>query len=176
VGCSENGILRLRPERVNHVWSYDFVVDRTEDGRRIKILGVMDEYSRECLALAAGRHFRSQDVCSTLEDLIEIYGRPEHIRSDNGPELVADSVRNWLGSRKIGTLYIAPGAPWENAYIESFFGGLRRDLLDLEAFASLQEAQVLLELHRRKYNEYRPHRSRAMVESCVRGKNEGGVS
>ncbi|MEM9292942.1 MAG: DDE-type integrase/transposase/recombinase, partial [Acidobacteriota bacterium] len=111
VGCSQNGILRLRPQRVNHVWSYDFVVDRTEDGRRLKMLGVMDEYSRECLALAAGRHFRSHDVCSTLESLIEIYGRPDQIRSDNGPELVADSVRNWLGSRQIGTLYIAPGAP-----------------------------------------------------------------
>lgn len=159
VGCSANGILRLRPERVNHVWTYDFVVDRTEDGRRLKILGVMDEYSRECLALDAGRRFRGHDVCSTLEELVEMYGRPEYLRSDNGPEFVADAVKEWLERQRIGTLFIAPGSPWENAYIESFFGGLRRDLLDLEAFSSFQEAQVLLELHRRKYNEYRPHRS-----------------
>lgn len=159
VGCSENGIIRLRPERLNHVWTYDFVMDRTEDGRRIKILGVVDEYSRECLALEAGRHFRGEEVCTTLEKLVEKHGRPQHIRSDNGPEFVADSVKAWLSSRKVGTLFIASGSPWENAYIESFFGKLRGDLIDLEAFATLKEAQVLLEIHRRKYNSYRPHSS-----------------
>jgi putative transposase len=159
LGSSAQGILRHRSLHVNHVWSYDFVFDRTEDGRRLKILGVVDEYSRECLALVAARHLRGGDLCCELDRLVDLHGRPEHLRSDNGPEFAADCVRSWLDRRGVDSLFIAPGSPWENAYIESFFGGLRRDLLDREAFSSLLEAQVLLEQHRIKYNEYRPHRS-----------------
>lgn len=157
VGTSANGIVRKRAEYPGHVWTYDFLTDRTEDGRRLKVLGVLDEYTRECLALVVGRSFRSRDVVQVLEDLVMEYGRPEHIRSDNGPEFVADAVKEWLKAQEIQTLFIAPGSPWENGYIESFFSGLRQDLMDREIFANLYEAKALLQMHRTKYNEYRPH-------------------
>ena len=166
-GVSANGILRHRPEHPGHVWTYDFLTDRTDDGRRLKVLGVLDEFTRECLALKVGRHFRSGDVIDVLEELVAEHGRPKFVRSDNGPEFIADAVKDWFGKRDIGTLFIAPGSPWENGYIESFFGGLRRDLMDLEIFVSLQEAQALLEMHRRSYNEYRPHSALGRVPPAL---------
>ena len=159
LGHSKNGIARRRPEYRNHVWSYDFAMDRTYEGRRLKILAVLDEYTRDWLAVLVGRSITGDDVIAVLEDLIALHGRPKYIRSDNGPEFVADDVRKWLKKRGIATLFIAPGSPWENGYVESFFSRLRDELLDGELFMSLVEAQVLLEDQRRFYNEERPHRS-----------------
>ena len=120
---------------------------------------MLDEYTRECLALVVGRSFRSQDILEVLEELVVKHGRPEHVRSDNGPEFIADAVKGWLKEREIQTLFIAPGSPWENGFIESFFSGLRKDLMDREVFTNLYEAKALLQMHRIKYNEYRPHRA-----------------
>ena len=167
LGTSDNGILRRRAERPGHVWTYDFLTDRTDDGRRLKVLGVLDEFTRECLALKVGRHFRSDDVLEVLEELVDEHGRPSFVRSDNGPEFIANAVKEWFQHREIETLFVAPGSPWENGYIESFFGGLRRDLMDLEIFASLREAEVLLEMHRRSYIEIRPHSALGRVPPAV---------
>ena len=159
VGSSENGCTRHRAERPNHVWSYDFVMDQTADGKRLKILPVVDEFTRRCLTIEVERSMTAEDVVSVLEGLFERYGEPEHIRSDNGPEFIAEAVRGWLTHRGSKTLYIAPGSPWENAYSESFNSRFRDEFLDREVFATLKEAQVLIEDHRRQYNEYRPHSS-----------------
>ncbi len=159
LGQSKNGIVHYRPERPNHVWSYDFVSDQTEDGRTLKILVILDEFTRRCLALEVGRTFRSGDVIATLERLVKEHGAPEHIRSDNGSEFIAAAIRKWLEDAGVGTLYIAPGSPWENGYTESFNSRLRDGLLDRELMASLAEARYLLEAHRRDYNQRRPHSS-----------------
>jgi transposase InsO family protein len=159
LGASKNGCIRLRPAYPNHVWSYDFVADQTEDGRTLRIFVVVDEYTRRNLALEVGRHFTSQDVIETMRVLFEIHGAPTHIRSDNGPELIAIALRRWLARRGTGTLFIKPGSPWENAYGESFNSRLRDELLDREMFTSLLEARVLLEQHRKEHNETRPHSS-----------------
>ena len=156
---TDGSCMRLRPTHRNHVWAYDFVSCRTHDGRPIKILTVLDEYTRECLATVVGRRLRSDDVLHCLTNLFVTHGTPEHIRSDNGPEFTAKAVRRWL--RKIGvrTMYIEPGSPWENGYNESFNGKLRDELLNGEIFYTLKEAQVLIEGWRREYNTIRPHSS-----------------
>ncbi len=151
--------IRLRPERRNHVWAYDFVCERTHDGRPLKLLTVVDEYSHECLAIRVERRMTSHDVLWVLADLFLEYGIPEHIRSDNGPEFVAKAVRQWLAELGVKTLFIEPGSPWENGYVESFNGKLRDELLDGEIFYSLKEAQIVVADWRRLYNGLRPHSS-----------------
>jgi transposase InsO family protein len=159
LGSSENGRTRHRAERPNHVWSYDFVMDQTAEGRRLKVLPVVDEYTRECLTIEVERSLVAEDVVSTREYLFEVRGVPEHIRSDNGPEFIAEAVRAWLARRGSKTLYIEPGSPWENAYSETFNSRLRDELLDREVFETLKEAKVILEDHRLDYNHRRPHSS-----------------
>ena len=133
--------MRLRPERPDHVWAYDFVLERTRDGRAVRLLTVIDEHTRECLAIRADRRIRSIDVIATLADLMVTRGVPEHIRSDNGPEFTSRAVREWLGNVGAKTLYIEPGSPWENGYVESFNGKLRDELLDREVFQHLAEGE-----------------------------------
>jgi putative transposase len=154
---NDGSCIRLRPEYKNHVWSYDFVMARTVDGRAFRILVILDEYSRECLAMMAARHIKSQDVIDQLYDLFLLRGVPDHIRSDNGPEFTSRKIRKWLAGLGVKTLFIDPGSPWENGYIESFNGKLRDELLNREVFTTLLEAKVLLENYRREYNEFRPH-------------------
>jgi len=154
---NDGSCIRLRPTHRDHVWSYDFIFDRTRDGRAVKILTVIDEYTRECLALRAERGMKSEDVLEVLDDLFIRRGIPEHIRSDNGPEMTAEIVRFWLETLEVKPLYIEPGSPWENGYVESFHGKLRDELLNGELFDTLWEAQVLLEQWRREYNAVRPH-------------------
>ena len=159
LGSSESGCARHRAERPNQVWSYDFVSDQTADGRRLKILPVVDEFTRECLTIEVERSLTAGDVVSTLEYLFEVRGVPESIRSDNGPEFIAEAVKGWLARRGVKTLYIEPGSPWENAYSETFNSRLRDEVLDREVFETLKEAKVLLEDHRLGYNDHRPHSS-----------------
>jgi transposase InsO family protein len=156
---NDGSCVRLRPKSRNHVWAYDFLFDRTNNGVALKLLTVVDEYSRECLAVEVGRKMTSQDVLRVLAKLMLRHGVPQHIRSDNGPEFVAKAVREWLGRLEISTLFIEPGSPWENGYIESFNGKLRDELLDREIFYTLDEARVLVEMWRRYYNQVRPHSS-----------------
>jgi len=156
---NDGSCVRLRPERRNHVWSYDFVADRTVDGRALKILTIIDEHSRESLAVRVARSIRSQDVLETLADLFLEHGTPEYIRSDNGPEFTAKAVRKWLGRVGVGTLFIEPGSPWENGYVESFNGKLRDECLNGELFYTLAEAQVITGNWRWEYNTIRPHSS-----------------
>jgi transposase InsO family protein len=156
---NDGSCVRLRPEYRNHVWSYDFVHHRTYDGRAFRLLTVIDEYTRECLAIDVARRLSSQDVLHRLGELFLDRGLPAYIRSDNGPEFTAKAVRKWLAELGIGTLFIEPGSPWENGYIESFNGKLRNELLDMEIFDTLLEAQVLVEDWRKHYNHVRPHSS-----------------
>jgi putative transposase len=156
---NDGSCVRLRPERKDHVWSYDFVQARTRDGRAFRMLTVIDEYTRECLAIDVARGLTSDDVLERLSGLFVARGVPGHIRSDNGPEFTAEAVRGWLGRVGVTTLYIEPGSPWENGYIESFNGKLRDELLDREIFDTLLEAKVLIERWRRHYNTVRPHSS-----------------
>ncbi|MGH7261829.1 MAG: IS3 family transposase [Nitrospiraceae bacterium] len=156
---NDGSCVRLRPERPNHVWSYDFVQDRTQDGRAFRMLVVLDEFTRRCLAIVVARRLRSDDVLHCLADLFVAHGPPEHVRSDNGPEFIAINVREWLGRIGVQTLYIEPGSPWENGYCESLNSKLRDELLNGEIFTTLREAQVLIENWRRHYNAVRPHSS-----------------
>jgi len=149
--------IRLRPGRRNHVWAYDFVQDRTHDGRTIRMLTVIDEFTRECLAIEVARRLRHDDVLHVLADLFTRHGPPDHIRSDNGSEFTAIAVREWLPRVGVKTLFIEPGSPWENGYNESFNGKLRDELLNGEMFYTLKEAKVLIERWRRHYNTIRPH-------------------
>ena len=151
--------VRLRPQFKDHVWSYDFVPTRTEDGRALRILTLIDEYTRECLALKVARKLNSQDVLEQLGYLFIYRGLPGFIRSDNGPEFTAKAVRNWLERLGVQTLFIEPGSPWENGYNESFNGKLRDELLKGEIFTTLLEATVLIENWRKEYNQFRPHSS-----------------
>ena len=153
---NDGSCVRLRPCSPNHVWAYDFVQARTHDGRAFRLLTVIDEYTRECLAIQGARQIRSDDVVQLLADLFVLRGPPEHLRSDNGPEFCAQALREWLGRIGVKTLYIQPGSPWENGYNESFNGKLRDELLDREIFYTLQEAKVLIEQWRRHYNRVRP--------------------
>ena len=154
---NDGSCVRLKPQFKDHVWSYDFVATRTHDGRPIRMLTVIDEYSRECLAIKVGRQLRSQDVLEQLGHLFIYRGLPGFIRSDNGPEFTAKVVRNWLQRLNVQTRFIEPGSPWENGYNESFNGKLRDELLNGEIFTTLLEAQVLIERWRKEYNEFRPH-------------------
>lgn len=156
---NDGSCIRLRPEYPGHVWAYDFVEGRTHDGRKFRILAIIDEASRECLALLVARRIRSADVLAILAELFVVRGPPAHIRSDNGPEFIATAVKEWLAQIGVQTLYITPGSPWENGYCESFNGSLRDELLNGEIFYSLAEAQIMLEAWRRHYNTVRPHSS-----------------
>jgi len=173
LGCSAHGCVRHRAEHIDHVWCYDFVSDQTTDGRTLKFLTVEDEYTREALAIEVERSITSTDLIETLRYLFEVRGAPQHIRSDNGPEFIAQALRDWLAVSGVGTLYIEPGAPWEtcperrrDGFNESFNSRLRDELLNGELFTSLQEANpsrlrawVVTEDYRREYNHRRPHSS-----------------
>jgi transposase InsO family protein len=154
---NDGSCVRLRAERKDHVWSYDFVQDRTAEGRPFRILTLIDEYTRECLSLTVARKLNSQNVLDELSTLFLTRGIPEHIRSDNGPEFTAKAVREWLELVGVKTLFIEPGSPWENGYVESFNGKLRNELLNGEIFTTLFEAKVLIEEWRKEYNHVRPH-------------------
>jgi transposase InsO family protein len=154
---NDGSCIRLRPEHKDHVWSYDFVAARLSNGRPFRMLNIIDEFTRECLSIAVNRQITSQDVLSQLYKLFIMRGVPEHIRSDNGTEFTAKAVREWLAKVGVKTLFIEPGSPWENGYIESFNGKMRDELLNREIFTTLTEAKVLIELWRREYNHIRPH-------------------
>jgi transposase InsO family protein len=159
LGGTDQGTQRLRANRRNHVWSYDFVFDQTESGRRLKWLVVLDEYTRECLGLEVEHAMGAREVVGILEKLVAERGAPEFIRSDNGPEFVAREVREWIQSQGFKTLYIELGAPWQNSYTESFNARFRNEFLNVELFSSKLEAKVLSAEHREKYNNQRPHSS-----------------
>ena len=167
---NDGSCVRLRPERRNHVWSYDFVEDRTHDGRRFRTLNIIDEFTKEALAIRVARKLNSTDVVDALTDLFILRGVPEFIRSDNGPEFIAEKVRAWIAAVGAKTAFIEPGSPWENGFAaalgpvarcaaqcESFNARFRDELLDGEIFYSLREAQILIEQWRRHYNTVRPH-------------------
>ena len=156
---NDGSCIRLRPQRPGQVWSYDFVEDITHNGREYRMLNIIDEFSRECLAMVPQRRFRSDDVLAVLADLFVEHGPPEHIRSDNGPEFAAKAVREWLGKVGVTTLFIEPGSPWENGYIESFNARLRDELLNGEIFYTLHEVRVITGWWREHYNKIRPHSS-----------------
>jgi len=156
---ADGSCVRRRAEHKDHVWSYDFVLERTQDGRPVRTLVVVDEYTRECLAARVGRKLNSEDVVDVLADLFVTRAIPAYLRSDNGSEFTAKAVRQWLEALGVGTLYIAPGSPWENGYVESFIGKMRDELLNREIFYTLTEARVLIERWRREYNQVRPHSS-----------------
>lgn len=156
---NDGSCIRLRPSWPNHVWAYDFVQDRTHDGRTIRMLTVIDEFTRECLAIEVARRLRHDDVLHVLAGLFTRHGPPDHIRSDNGSEFTAIAVREWLPRLGVKTLFIEPGSPWENGYNESFNGKLRDELLNGEIFYTLREAKVLIERWRLHYNTIRPHSS-----------------
>jgi putative transposase len=156
---NDGSCIRLRPEYKDHVWSYDFVMARTSDGRPFRMLNIIDEYTRECLAILVRRCITSQEVIDRLFELFVLRGIPEHIRSDNGPEFTAKAIRGWLNQIGVKALFIEPGSPWENGYIESFNGKLRDELINREIFTTLTEAKVLIEQWRQEYNQVRPHSS-----------------
>lgn len=156
---NESSCIRLRPEYRNHVWSYDFVFERTHDGRSFKMLNIIDEHTRECIAIKIKRKLNSMDVIEVLSELFLTRGIPKYIRSDNGPEFIAEALRDWLTKMEVETLFIEPGSPWENGYIESFNGKLRSQFLNGEIFYTLKEAQIMIEWWRKHYNQVRPHRS-----------------
>lgn len=159
IGHSRNSCTRRRAEAMDHAWSYDFLFDRTEDGRQVKTLVLVDEYTRECLCAQVARSIKAEDVVGLLASVMVERGVPGHIRSDNGPEFVATAVRSWLGGIGSETLFIGPGAPWENAYVEPLNGKLRDEPLNGELFTSLAEARYLVERWRVEYNTDRPHSS-----------------
>ena len=156
---NDESCVRLRPERPNHVWSYDFVADRTHEGKAFRMLCIIDEFTREALAIRVARALKATDVIDALADLFILRGVPAHIRSDNGPEFVARALRDWIAAVGAKTAYIEPGSPWENGYCESFNGKLRDELLNGEIFYTLREAKIVIEAWRRHYNTLRPHSS-----------------
>ena len=154
---ADGSCIRLRPERPNQVWAYDFVEDRTRDARKYRMLCVVDEFTREALAIKVARRLDSNHVIEVLADLCRVRGVPEHIRSDQGPEFITTAVKGWIAAVGAKTAYIEKSSPWENGYVESFNGKLRDELLNVEIFSSLREAQILIESWRRHYNTIRPH-------------------
>jgi len=154
---NDGSCIRLRPLHPDHVWAYDFVSDRTHDGRAFRMLTLVDEFTRECLSIDVARRLNSDDVLERLSWLFATRGVPEHIRSDNGPEFTATVVREWLERVGVRTSFIEPGSPWENGYVESFNGKLRDELLNGEIFYTLKEAKILIEQWRVHYNTVRPH-------------------
>ena len=155
--CGPRGEVIHKARYRNHVWSYDFLEEHTVKGNRLRILAVIDEFTRECLALLADRSITSDKVVDLLDWLFLVYGKPQHLRSDNGPELVARRVQDWLAEQGCQTIYISPGSPWENAYIESFIGKFRKECLDRYLFYTLHETRSIIEDWRDEYNCYRPH-------------------
>jgi putative transposase len=141
----------------NHVWTYDFIHDRCANGQRLKILTVTDEFTRESLAIEVATRIRAGEVLQVLQQIITQRGAPAYLRSDNGPEFVAQAVQRWVHAQHVQTAYIEPGSPWQNAYGESFNGRLRDECLNLEWFRNVVEAKVVIETWRRHYNEDRPH-------------------
>ena len=158
-GTSENASHVKRAESPNHVWTYDFTFDQTMDGRRLKFLVVIDEYTRQCMRIEVSRSLSAKSVVRILAELVQVHGEPAALRSDNGPEFIAKAVQAWLAAAGVSTFYIQPGSPWENAYAESFNSRFRHEFLSRELFATLAEAQVLSEKHRLWYNHQRPHSS-----------------
>jgi transposase InsO family protein len=156
---NDGSCIRLRPEKKDHVWSYDLLKDRTSDGRLLRILVIIDEYTREYLSMYVARRISSRNVLDQLNELFLTRGTPDYIRSDNGPEFVAHTVRSWLTAIGVNTLYIEPGSPWENGYVESYIGKLRDEFLNGEVLDILMKAKVLVEGWRREYNRFRPHSS-----------------
>lgn len=156
---NDGSAIRLRPCWPNHVWSYDFVAERLSNGKKIRMLTVIDEYTRQCLSIRVGYALKSDDVLEVMSDLFVERGIPDHIRSDNGSEFTAKTLKSWLHSLGIKTAYIEPGSPWENGYNESFNGRLRDELLNGEVFYTLKEAQTIIEQWRNHYNHVRPHSS-----------------
>jgi putative transposase len=156
---NDGSCIRLRPQHCNHVWSYDFVEAQTHDGRKLRLMTLIDEFTRECLAIKVARRLNSFGVIETMADVMLERGVPEHIRSDNGAEMTARIVRNWFAGLGAKTLYIEPGSPWENGYCESFNGKLRDECLNGEIFYSLKEASIIIEQWRKHYNTRRPHSS-----------------
>jgi len=167
VGSSDNGCIRLKASYPNHVWSVDFLFDTTEDGRQLKFMPIIDEYTRQCFSIDVSRSITSEHVVSELERLFRLHGRPANLRSDNGPEFVAEALKAYLAGEEVETRYIEPGAPWQNGYVESFNATLRDELLDRELFATALEAAVLSEQYRRKYNTYRPHSALGYLTPAV---------
>ena len=159
LGHSANGCARRRAEHKDHVWAWDFIHDRTHDGRPLKWLSIVDEYTRECLALEVGRGMTADCVIDVLAELFAVRGVPKHIRSDNGPEFIAKAIRRWLSLAGVETLYVAPGSPWENGYAESFHSRLRDELTNREEFTNLAEARYMADAWRLEYNHRRPHSS-----------------
>jgi len=159
LGTSENGCGRRSAEGKNDVWAWDFIHDRDEQGRPLKWLSVVDEFTRECLVLEVERHLTAADVVALVSEGMAIRGAPRHIRSDNGPEFIARALRRFLGAAEVETLYIEPGAPWENGYAESFHSRLRDELLDAEIFTGLRDAKALAAGWKNEYNHRRPHSS-----------------
>jgi putative transposase len=148
---------RLHAERPNHVWAIDFQFDETIDRRRLKLANIVDEHTREALAMRVARHCTAEDLIVELERLVSEHGPPSFLRADNGPELIADALRDWCRFSRIGISYIEPGSPWENPWVESFNGRARDELLNIEEFGSLLEAEVVVEAWRIEYNTHRPH-------------------
>jgi transposase InsO family protein len=159
LGTSEGGLMRRRAERPNNVWSLDFIYDRTSNGRQLKILSVIDEFTRECIALEVGRRMTGSGIVELVTDLLAIRGKPEFLRADNGPEFVCRELRRLLEQLGIGTSYIEPGSPWENGFVESFHSRFRDECLSLEEFATLAEAKLIISRWRSSYNHRRPHSS-----------------
>ena len=182
LGSSANGIVRFRPQHKDHVWTWDFIHDRDEQGRPLKWLGLVDEHTRECLALEVERSMTAVEVVDVIRQVVLIRGAPQHIRSDNGPEFIAQAIRSWLAAAAIGTLYIAPASPWENGYAESFFSRLRDELLNAELFSGLPEAKALAAAWQNHYNHRRPHSSlgyltpAAFAAKCARSADKPAVT
>jgi putative transposase len=158
-GGSENACHRRRPEYYNHIWSYDFLSERLENGRLVKLLVVIDEFTRECLAIDVNRKIKGADVVELLRYLFAVRGEPAFIRSDNGPEFASNAVKKWLKVADVKTLFVAPGSPWENGYVESFNSKLRDELLNRELFLHIDELRYVVDRWRMDYNHYRPHSS-----------------
>lgn len=181
---NDGSCIRLRPAYQDHVWAYDIVHDRTHDGRPLRMLTLVDEYSRECLSIDVARRLSSEDVLERLTWLFATRSVPQFLRSDNGSEFTARAVRDWLAKVGVHTLYIEPGSPWENGYVESFNGKLRDELLNREIFYTLLEAKVLIERWRQHYNRIRPHSSlgyrppapEALAVPAITEKEHGGGS
>ncbi|MEP9374475.1 IS3 family transposase [Mesorhizobium sp. KR1-2] len=177
---NDSSCIRLRPEHPNHVWSYDFVEDRTHNGRKIRMLNVIDEFTRECIAIRVERKLKAVDVLDVLSDLFILRGIPTHIRSDNGPEFIAKALRKWIAAVGAKTAYIMPGSPWENGYCASFNSKLRDELLNCEIFYTLKEAKIIIENWRQHYNTVRPHSSLSYrppaPEPTVWPRQEGSTS
>jgi putative transposase len=159
LGASTNGCHRRRAEHKDHVWCWDFVFDRTASGGALKWLSIVDEYTRECLTLKVDRSITSEDVIDSLAELFAMRGMPRCIRSDNGPEFIAQAIRRWLAQVNVETLYVEPGSPWENGYAESFHSRVRDEFLALEIFDNLRTARELTAAWKEDYNQYRPHGS-----------------